>query len=71
MQGELEALLRDVNQGALAYERLAMLVVVREPWTIEEGLLTPTMKIRRNRIEASVASRVETWYSAGGSVQWA
>ena len=71
VQGELEALLSDVNQGALAYERLEMLVVMREPWTIEEGLLTPTMKIRRSRIEASVESRVETWYASGDQVQWA
>ena len=48
-----------------------MIVVAHQPWSIEEGLLTPTMKIRRSSIEAAVAGQVDSWYSAGRTVQWA
>ena len=47
-----------------------MLVVAREPWTIENGCLTPTMKIKRSRIEAAVAPQVDAWYAAAGPVLW-
>jgi len=68
---ELERLLDTVNQGLADYERLRMIVVAREPWSIENGCLTPTMKIRRSRIEAAVAPQVERWYADHQKVQWA
>ena len=48
-----------------------MLVVAKEPWSIENGCLTPTMKIKRSRIENEVGPKVETWYASNGKVQWA
>ena len=71
VQGELERLLDRVNQGLADYEQLRMIVVAQEPWTIENGCLTPTMKIKRSRIEAAVAPQVERWYADPKKVQWA
>jgi long-subunit acyl-CoA synthetase (AMP-forming) len=71
VQGELEHLRVQVNQGLPDYSKLCMVVVVREPWSIENGCLTPTMKIRRARIESEVAAQVERWYADGRTVQWA
>ncbi len=71
VQAELGQLLKDVNQQLPEYERLRMIVVAREPWSIENGCLTPTMKIKRTRIEAAVAPQVEAWYEGGSGVQWA
>jgi long-subunit acyl-CoA synthetase (AMP-forming) len=68
---ELGQLLHDVNESLAAHERLHLLVVAREPWSIENGCLTPTMKIKRSRIEAAVASQVDAWYAAQGPVVWA
>jgi long-chain acyl-CoA synthetase len=52
-EAELKALLAQVNRELADYEQLRMIVVAREPWTIENGCLTPTMKIKRSRIEAA------------------
>ena len=71
VQEQLSRLLQDVNRELAAPQRLGMIVVASEPWSIENGLLTPTMKIRRGRIEAAVATQVENWYAAGGVVHWA
>jgi long-chain acyl-CoA synthetase len=71
VQEELELLLQDINSGLAEYLRLRMIVVAREPWSIENGKLTPTMKIRRSRIEASVAAHVEGWYAKQVPVLWA
>ncbi|MDO8418571.1 MAG: AMP-binding protein, partial [Rubrivivax sp.] len=70
VQGELERLLRSINEAVADYEQLKMIVVAREPWSIEAGTLTPTMKIRRARIEAVVAPQVERWYEDRQKVQW-
>jgi len=70
VERELEQLLRQVNAEVADYERLQMFVVVREPWSIENGCLTPTMKVKRARIESVVASQVEGWYASGKRVLW-
>jgi len=68
---ELERLLKEVNQQLANYEQLKMIVVLAEPWTIENGCLTPTMKVRRSRIEAAVGAKVDAWYGMEASVHWA
>jgi long-subunit acyl-CoA synthetase (AMP-forming) len=71
VERELDQLLRQVNADVADYEKLQMFVVVREPWSIENGCLTPTMKVRRARIESAVAAQVDGWYSSGKRVLWA
>jgi long-chain acyl-CoA synthetase len=71
VEGELRRLLGEINQSVAAHERLHMIVVANEPWSIENGFLTPTMKIRRGRIESAVAYAVQNWYATGRPVHWA
>jgi long-chain acyl-CoA synthetase len=70
VETELGKLLHDVNENLATYERLQMLVVAREPWSVENGCLTPTMKIKRNRIEAALAAQVDAWYAEQKPVLW-
>jgi long-chain acyl-CoA synthetase len=71
VESELSTLLAQVNSELADYEKLRMLVIANEAWSIENGFLTPTMKIKRSRIEASVESQVASWYEKSGSVFWA
>jgi long-subunit acyl-CoA synthetase (AMP-forming) len=71
VERELTELLERVNADLADYEKLRMLVIANEAWSIENGYLTPTMKIKRNRIEASVENQVASWYEKSGSVFWA
>jgi NAD(P)-dependent dehydrogenase (short-subunit alcohol dehydrogenase family) len=68
---ELGRLIEEVNARVAEYERLGMLVVADEPWSIENGCLTPTMKLKRARVEANVEGRVGRWYEARQPVIWA
>ena len=71
VDAELGKLLHDVNESLTIYERLQVLVVAREPWSIENGFLTPTMKLKRSRVEAALAAQVDAWYAEIGPVVWA
>ncbi|MGL6109309.1 MAG: AMP-binding protein, partial [Rubrivivax sp.] len=71
VEQSMAALLKDVNGQLVGHEKLHMVVVAKEPWSIENGCLTPTMKIKRSHIEGSVADRVDAWYAAAGPVVWA
>ena len=67
----LEKLLSEVNDQLAAHERLHCVVIAHEPWSIENGCLTPTLKVKRSRIEAGVSRRVDDWYTQPGPVLWA
>lgn len=51
----LEQLMRSVNDTLEGHEKLSHVVVAEEHWTIENGLLTPTMKIKRDELEQRYA----------------
>jgi long-chain acyl-CoA synthetase len=70
-EAEMKSVLQRVNAKVADYEQLSKIVVAKEPWSIDNGQLTPTMKIKRNRIEAKVEPQVEAWYATKGSVIWA
>ena len=58
LKAELMALLEEVNAEVPAHERVGQIYVVPE-WTIENTLLTPTMKIKRKQIEDTHKAAIE------------
>jgi long-chain acyl-CoA synthetase len=71
---ELEASLAEHLKGINAvldpHERLSCLVVMTEAWTVDNDLLTPTLKVKRNRIEDLFAKNYEIWSRLGKLVVW-
>ncbi len=52
LESELIETLNDVNQTLEHHQRLDYLYVCGQDWSIENGLLTPTLKIKRSNIES-------------------
>ena len=71
VETDLGGLLEQINAKVSGYEQLQMLVVAKEPWSIESGTLTPTMKLKRAKIEAAVEPHLDAWYDAKRPVVWA
>jgi long-chain acyl-CoA synthetase len=73
-RGVLEQSLSDhlgvVNETLDPHEQLDCLVVVREVWSEENDLVTPTLKVKRNRIEAVYSQHYEGWVGARRPVLW-
>jgi long-chain acyl-CoA synthetase len=67
---ELEEHLRAVNAALPGYEKLQFLSVVKDVWAAENGFLTPTMKIKRPKIEETYAPFNDEWYEAKKPVVW-
>ncbi|MDD9807113.1 MAG: long-chain fatty acid--CoA ligase [Gammaproteobacteria bacterium] len=49
--------------GSASYARVRRVVLLREPWTVDNGLLTPTLKLKRHRIAECYAEEIEGAYS--------
>ena len=67
----LTAHLQAVNAGLDPHEQLDSLIVVTEPWTVESGFITPTFKVKRNRVEEVYGARYEAWAGSRKAVIWA
>ncbi len=66
----LEQSLATVNGQLMSHERVKKLIVVRDAWTVENNLMTPTMKMKRNIIDAHYDAQVTDWYEQEGIVIW-
>lgn len=61
LQEILNQALNTVNKSLEHHEQLSKLIVLAEEWTIQNGLLTPTLKIKRKMIDASFGEHYSTW----------
>jgi long-chain acyl-CoA synthetase len=60
--------LQELNPTLDAYERLSKIVVIGEEWTVENNILTPTFKIKRNEVEKKYAPYYQQWLQSDGAV---
>jgi long-chain acyl-CoA synthetase len=61
----LEAEVAEVNARLAPYETVKSFAVVIRPFTADEGLLTPTLKLRRKAVTAAYAEEIDRLYAQG------
>jgi long-chain acyl-CoA synthetase len=66
----ISATLNEANLDLENYEKLMKLVIVKEDWGIENGFLTPTLKVKRNEVEKLKMAFYPDWYNYDGLVVW-
>jgi long-chain acyl-CoA synthetase len=67
---QMTTLLNETNKDLADYEKMQMVVIANEPWSIDNGCLTPTLKIKRAKIEAMVEPQVDKWFGGKEKVMW-
>ena len=70
LESSLAEHLQRVNAQLDPHERLACLIVASTAWTVDNDMITPTFKVKRNRIEDIYAAHYERWESSGAPVIW-
>ncbi|OYV00558.1 MAG: AMP-binding acetyl-CoA synthetase [Burkholderiales bacterium PBB5] len=71
LQDSLAAHLASVNATLDPHEQLDCLVVTGQAWTVDNDLITPTLKVKRNRVEELFARHYEAWVAQRQPVVWA
>lgn len=66
----LQSHLEEVNGQLEHQEQLQFATVVSEDWQIENGFLTPTMKIKRQKVEDAYGGLAQSWYDQDQKVVW-
>ncbi len=70
LEASLAAHLKSVNVTLDPHEQLQCIVLVTTPWTVDNDLITPTFKVKRNRIEEIYCADYERWEASGKKVVW-
>jgi long-chain acyl-CoA synthetase len=53
------ATIREINAEIEKHARIGAVILTRETWSIENEVLTPTLKIRREKVEERFAELAE------------
>jgi long-chain acyl-CoA synthetase len=70
LEAELAAHLKEINATLDPHEQLDCVVVMTEAWTVDNDLITPTFKVKRNRIEDLFAKHYDQWVGKRTKVIW-
>ncbi|MCP3952619.1 MAG: AMP-binding protein [Desulfobacterales bacterium] len=70
IEGDLNEHLGSINATLPHHERLAFLAVAQDEWLPENGYLTPTMKLKRSRLEKTYGEFAEAWYAEKKPIVW-
>lgn len=66
VQKMYEGLIQKVNGGLAHFESIKKVTVVPDEWSVEEGELTPSLKLKRRVINDKYKEQIEAMYRGGG-----
>jgi long-subunit acyl-CoA synthetase (AMP-forming) len=65
---QLEDLFISLNPHFKHYEMIKKIIVIQEPWTVENSCMTPTLKIRRLEIERVYERYFGDWFKSKNKI---
>jgi long-chain acyl-CoA synthetase len=65
---ELAEFLSSMNEKLEHHEQVAKIIVLKDEWTLENGILTPTLKIKRKVVDELFQQQYEEWYHSRSAV---
>ena len=70
LEASMTAHLQTINATLDPHEQLDCVVLMAEPWTVDNDIITPTFKVKRNRIEDLFAKNYDKWVGMRKKVVW-
>jgi long-chain acyl-CoA synthetase len=70
LEESLHARLQEMNARLEPFERVTFVVIVQESWTVGNGLMTPTLKIKRAAVERRYQAFIDDWKRCNAPVLW-
>jgi long-subunit acyl-CoA synthetase (AMP-forming) len=61
----LQGQLTFVNTKLASYKKVAAVVIVKEPFSVENDMMTPTLKIKRSKVHNRYKDRMLDWIESG------
>ena len=62
--------LNKINTKLDAYKKISKIIVVKDSWTVDNGLVTPTLKVKRPMINKRYMGNYLKWHEEQSSIIW-
>lgn len=66
LKGDLESL----NESLSNYERISTVIINKDTWSEQNEMLTPTLKVRRGKLDDNYGKQFLEWHEAPEQVIW-
>ena len=70
LKQQLNNKLESVNKDQVSHRKVSTIVIMKEAWTPDNGILTPTMKIKRVKIDEKFMSKYNEWHENSEAIIW-
>ena len=60
--------INEINPSLEKHEKIEKAIIMSEEWTVENGLMTPTLKIKRSQVEKIHMPMYKSWFDANERV---
>ncbi len=65
LRSHLQKAIKEQLRDFPGYAKVRRVILVRDPWTVDNGLLTPTLKVKRAQVLEHFERDIEALYAAG------
>jgi len=63
-------MLETINPTMESYNRVKKIIIMSELWSVENDILTPTLKIKRNVLDRLYRDQFHDWFAEADAVLW-
>ena len=70
VEASLIKTITQLNQTRANFEHISTVIIDQETWSPDNGLLTPTLKIKRGELDDRYATRYLAWHESSHAVEW-
>ena len=68
IKSSFEELIVSINDQLKQHEKIKKIVVLKDSWSIENNILTPTLKIKRNIVDEKYKEFYEKWFNSTNQI---
>jgi len=68
LKASLNATLKEANKNFENYQKVSTVVIVKDQWGVENNLLTPTLKVKRNVVSSHYQDLLTGWHEDAEAV---